>query len=80
MSDLFNNYLQDLIYLIKEDYNGALKKISESEKESDKICYQGQEMAYYCVLNLIESQLIAFDSENQLIGKIVPQIGKKADF
>lgn len=79
MSDLFNNYLQDLVYLIKENYNDAFIT-SKTANESDKTFYQGQEIAYYSVLSLIEQQLIAFDEKNQLIGKIVPEIGKKAEF
>ena len=78
MSDLFNNYLQDLVYLIKENYNDVITT-SETANEIDKTFYQGQELAYYSVLSLIEHQLIVFDGQNQLIGKIVPQIGKKAE-
>lgn len=80
MSDLFNYYLQDLVYLIKENYNDSLKKGLESENKSDKEFYKGQEIAYYSILSLIESQLIVFDDENKLIGKIVPEVGKQADF
>jgi hypothetical protein len=80
MSEKLNNYLGDLIYLIKEYYNDARREASKSEDENNKAFYNGQEVAYYSVLSLIESQLIAFDEENQLIGKIVPEIGKQADF
>ncbi len=78
MSDKLTNYLQDLIYLIKEDYNDALLKSSENKKETETSFYKGQEFAYYNILSLVESQLYAFDETNKLIGEIVPKVGERA--
>ena len=81
MSEDLNNYLQDLVYLIKEDYNDALKNRSETKNEIQKAFNEGKELAYFGVLNLIESQLLSFfGEETELVGNIAPNPGEKAVF
>ena len=69
------NYLGDLIYLIQDKYNEALSR--EETDELQKQFDNGMNIAYYDVLCLIESQLIAFGHEVEDFPKIVPVLGKK---
>lgn len=78
MDDDLDNFLQDLIYFIKEDYNAALFKC-ENASEQEKAYLEGQIFAYFAILDRIENQLFAFYPEHPSIGTIAPEFGHKAD-
>ncbi len=71
-------FLEDLIYLTQEKYDKALEQAQEAKTEADVAFQQGSSMAYYDVLDLIRSQLIAFGYELGEKENIVPIYGQKS--
>ncbi len=76
MDKQLENFLSDLIIVIQEKYNDTLD-ISISEKIEDKAYRLGSNFAYFDVLSLIESQLIANQLDLGPMKKISPLLGKK---
>jgi hypothetical protein len=80
MNIKLEHYLHDLIWLIKEDYNRSLDRSAKAASESERANEEGQSWAYHHVLELIESQLIAFGDTSELFSNLAPEPGKKAEF
>lgn len=78
MDESFENFIAYLIELLKEKYNDTLH-VPEDESESKRSFRDGLNLAYYDVLDLIQSQLEAFGYDTKPFGVIVPELGKKAD-
>ena len=79
------NFVHNLVWLIKEDYNDSLDRMLTSEVETGRSFAGGQSLAYFDVLQLIENQLRAFGAREESYGAIAPEPGrkgslKKADF
>ena len=72
------DYLSDLITLIREKYKETLVEAS-GESESEKSFRLGSNMAYYGVLDMIESQLQSFGIDRTQFGAIAPVIGEQID-
>ncbi|HXH12140.1 MAG TPA: hypothetical protein VNP04_20535 [Alphaproteobacteria bacterium] len=68
--------VRDLTRLIQEKYNNTLGARREGESEADYQFRNGQNFAYYDVLDLIHSQLLAFGVERQELEPIVPELGQ----
>jgi hypothetical protein len=70
------DFIRDLIYLIKEKYNETLEE-ADKESETDRTFRLGCNIAYYNDLDLIESQLKSFGIDTKGFGIITPVLGKK---
>jgi hypothetical protein len=71
-------FLKDLTPLIQEKYNETLGPRQERESEPDYQFRNGQNFAYYQTLDLIHSQLLAFDIPAQQLEPVVPVLGRPA--
>jgi hypothetical protein len=69
-------FLKDLTCLIQERYNNTLGSSRDGENEADYQFRNGQNFAYYDALDLIHSQLLAFDIAKQELEPIVPELGQ----
>lgn len=69
-------FLKDLTLLVQEKYNATLGACREGEEENDYQFRNGQNFAYYDVLDLIHSQLLAFDIPTQELEPVVPELGQ----
>lgn len=67
-------FIRDLVILIQEKYNNSF--FIENKSEKDKVFKLGLNFAYYDVLDLIESQLKAFQYDSDFIGHITPKLGE----
>jgi hypothetical protein len=76
LNDEIKCFMRDLVVLLHEKYNDTLQ--NETEKEEDKYFRIGMNHAYYDVLDLIQSQLIAFGFDVKHIGNITPELSKEA--
>jgi hypothetical protein len=76
MSEDLNNFLGDLIVLIREKYNQSLQEGQEATVEADRSFQSGVNFAYYDILELVQSQLEVFGYDTKQFGQIVPDIGK----
>ena len=73
------HFLQDLVWLIKEDYNESLDRAVAAKSETEKAREEGQSMAYFHVLSAIASQLYAFGAGEEMYKGIEPKLGEKAE-
>ena len=73
------HFLHDLIWLIKEDYNESLDKVTASTSESESAFADGESVAYFHVLSTIANQLVAFDA-TEFFDDVAPEPGQKAKF
>ena len=64
--------------MIQEKYNETLGPRREEESETDYQFRNGQNFAYYQTLDLIYSQLLAFDIPAQQLEPVVPVLGRPA--
>lgn len=71
-------FLKDLTVLIQEKYNETLGIRREGESEADYQFRNGQNFAYYDVLDLIHSQLRSFGIPAKALEPIVPELGQPA--
>ena len=69
-------FLKDLTPLIQEKYNGTLGPRHEGESEADYQFRNGQNFAYYDILDLLHAQLLAFGIPTQELEPIVPELGQ----
>jgi hypothetical protein len=69
-------FLKDLTVLTQEKYHTTLGPCREEEKEADYQFRIGQNFAYYDVLDIIHSQLLAFGIPAQELGPVVPEPGQ----
>jgi hypothetical protein len=77
MQDDLKYFIDDLITEIQEKYNDSLINRQGSSGSDADIAYeQGRNMAYYDVLDLIQSQMIAFGFRERLKRQIVPELGE----
>ena len=72
----FIAFLKDLIPLIQEKYDGTCGPRHEGECEADYQFRNGQNLAYYETLDLIYSQLLAFDIPTQELEPVTPALGQ----
>ena len=81
MDKQLENFLSDLIIVIQEKYNDTLDistlDISTNEKAEDKAYRLGSNFAYFDILSVIESQLIANQLDLGAIKTITPILGRK---
>jgi hypothetical protein len=70
-------FVKDLTLLVQEKYNDTLGGQREGESEADYQFRNGQNFAYYDTLDLIHSQLIAFDISTQGLEPIVPELSQR---
>ncbi|QOY34729.1 hypothetical protein AWH56_018650 [Anaerobacillus isosaccharinicus] len=77
MNDEFKGYLHDLVIILHQKYNDTLQ-LNTKETEENKAFRVGMNHAYYDVLDVIESQLTTSGYDVNQIGKITPQLSKKA--
>ena len=70
--------LKDLMPLIQEKYDNTLAPQHEGESDADYQFRNGQNFAYYDILDLIYSQLLAFEIPTQELEPIVPELGRPA--
>jgi hypothetical protein len=75
MQNEMKNFMGDLIWEIQERYNESLL-VPEGENSEDRAFRNGSNFSYWCVLSLIESELIAFGFDEDKIGHIVPMLGE----
>lgn len=73
------HFVHDLVWLIKEDYNESLDRMLKSNVEAERTFAEGQNLAYFDVLQLIENQLQAFGAQEEFYKGIAPEPGQKAD-
>ena len=78
MNEDLHGFLRDLFILIQEKYNESLAEAGEPAPEAEVAYRRGANFAYYDVLDLIRSQLIAFGYEEATSGFEVPELGKPA--
>lgn len=71
-------FLKDMMPLIQEKYDATLGPPHEGESEADYQFRNGQNFAYYETLDLIYSQLLAFDIPTQKLEPVVPELGQPA--
>ncbi|PTX46423.1 hypothetical protein C8P63_1601 [Melghirimyces profundicolus] len=71
MDKNLEHFIVDLVNIIQEKYNRTLR-INEDEDDLSKCFRQGENFAYYDVLDLINSQLESFGYDRSKIGKIIP--------
>ena len=71
-------FLKDLTLLIQEKYNDTLGARGEAESEMAYQFRNGQNFAYYDTLDLLHSQLLAFDIPTQELEPVVPALGQPA--
>jgi hypothetical protein len=71
-------FLKDLTILIQEKYNNTLGSRREGESEADYQFRNGQNFAYYNVLDLIHSQLLSFGIPAEELEPVVPELGQPA--
>lgn len=78
MNEELKNFVGDLITLLQEKYNLSLEELNEDEDEDETdIAYkQGLCFAYFDALDLIRSQLLAFDYDPNEFKSIEPVLGK----
>jgi len=76
MEEVLKDYLADLISLIRDKYKETLAEAS-GESDSEKSFRLGANMAYYDVLDMIESQLQSFGIDRTQFGAIAPVIGEQ---
>ncbi len=69
-------FLQDLAPLVQEKYNTTLGSRQADESEADYQFRNGQNFAYYDVLDLIQAQLLTFDVPIKALPSIVPELGQ----
>lgn len=69
--------LEDIVFLLQEQYNEAVEASNGLPDGEDKIYEQGKVMAYYDALDIIEGKLATFQEELQGIKVVTPQFGKK---
>ncbi len=74
-----HGFLKDLVVLIQEKYDESLAESKRLTEEPEVAFQDGLNMAYYDVLDLIRSQLLAFGYEATAAEIIVPELGKPAD-
>ena len=79
MNDKLNGFLKDLFVIIQEMYERSLAEESEGGTEADVAFLQGESMAYYSVLSLINNQLVTFGYEEEASEFEVPILGKSPD-
>ncbi|HYN25013.1 MAG TPA: hypothetical protein VES69_08200, partial [Pyrinomonadaceae bacterium] len=77
-NETLHGFLKDLFVLLQEKYDESLAEDSKPESEADVAYRQGATLAYYDVLDLIRSQLIAFGYEEEASEFPVPEFGKSA--
>lgn len=68
-------FLKDFIDSIQAAYNAALESYKTAESAESKEVYRTSYVAYWIVLDKLQSQLTAFDLEEKF-GDFVPQLGK----
>ncbi|WP_066324798.1 hypothetical protein [Anoxybacteroides amylolyticum] len=76
MDEQLRVFLEDLITLIQEKYNETLT-VPADESAEDKFFRLGSNFAYFDILDLIDSQLIAHGLDSNSLGKISPTLGEK---
>jgi hypothetical protein len=76
MNEELHGFVKDLFVLIQEKYDASLAKEPAPESEIDVAYHQGISFAYYDVLDLIRSQLIAFGYNEEASALAAPQFGK----
>ena len=76
MDKQLKDFLGDLIALIQEKYNETLD-VPVDESIEDKYYRLGLNFAYFDVLDLVESQLLAQGFDTNSLGKISPILGEK---
>jgi hypothetical protein len=69
-------FLKDLTVLMQEKYQTTLGPCREDEKEADYQFRLGQNFAYYDVLDVIHSQLLAFGLPTRELEPVVPELGQ----
>ena len=74
-----DGFLKDLAVLILEKYDESLAESKRLTAEADVAFQDGLNMAYYDVLDLIRSQLLAFGYEAAAAGIVVPELGKPSN-
>ena len=71
-------FLKDMLLLIQEKYDATLGSAHAGESEADYQFRNGQNFAYYDTLDLIYTQLLAFDVPTQELEPVVPELGQPA--
>ncbi|SDD05223.1 hypothetical protein SAMN04488112_1292 [Melghirimyces thermohalophilus] len=69
MDSELQSFLSDLIEIIQDKYNDSLNNCDEFNN--------GLNFAYYDVLEIIESQLRAFNIDQELFDQITPVLGEE---
>jgi hypothetical protein len=69
-------FLKDLTLLIQEKYNTTLGACREGEEESAYQFRNGQNFAYYDVLDLMHSQLLVLGIPTRELEPVVPELGQ----
>jgi hypothetical protein len=70
MNEELHRFLKDLFILIQEKYDESLVEEAKPRAEAETAYHQGVTFAYYDVLDLIKSQLIAFGYEEEASARI----------
>ncbi len=65
---IFENYLKDLIYLLKENALEAVGNTKKLAKKEDLEFSQGYSTAYYEVISLLQNQAQAFNIPLEELG------------
>jgi len=79
MKEELHNFLRDLFILVQDKYNESLSEELKLGAEADVAYHQGAILAYYDVLALIRSQVLAFGYSNASSEFKVPELGKPAN-
>lgn len=77
MNAEMKNFLLDLIYLIQDKYNESFP--NNEDLGDERQFKNGSNIAYYDVLDLIESQLKSFGYDVEALQPITPNPGTKLD-
>jgi hypothetical protein len=78
MNEDLHGFLKDLFILIQEKYNESLAEAGAPAPEAEAAYWRGANFAYYDVLDLIRSQLIAFGYVEATSEFVTPELGKPA--
>ncbi|MGQ0541336.1 MAG: hypothetical protein ACT4O9_05720 [Blastocatellia bacterium] len=74
-----DQFMHDLVWLIKEDYNESLDRVASAKSDAEKALEEGQSLAYHHVLATIANQLFAFGAAEEIYEGVEPEHGQKAE-
>jgi hypothetical protein len=76
MNEELRGFLKDLFILIREKYDASSAEASGPAADADAAYRRGAAFAYYDVLDLMRSQVIAFGYDEEAVAFAVPVPGR----